>query len=1553
MSTIPQRQKASRTDALRQRLDRLTPAQRRTLLQRLRTDGFDLRQLPFPRNKRAFDVPRWAPLSFAQERLFFLHQLEPESPQLNLAGAFRLRGTLDTAALGRAFDRLVVRHEILRTSFLVRDEQPEQHIHAAHRCLGQHELGAFHDLCRLNPQHQEDRVRELARQQATTPFALDTLPLFRTRLLKLGAKEHVLTLTLHHIIADAWSLHLMAAELGRAYVHALKDHEAPSDEDELAPQYADFAEWQREWLSDASRSAQLDYWRAQLAQARPVSWHLDPETTQSTPLPGRIVSTVVPRALSNAATALIRRERLTLYMLLLSCFQLLLHRVSGEVDLCVGSSIANRPHPDLEKGLGFYVNLLVLRSRIADDPTVHTFLQRTRERVLGAVEHQDLPFEQIVEALCSEQRSRDQPFFRAFFVMHNAPRTTLELPGLSVEALEMPERAARYELSLRAALQEDGRIALNLEHDLRCVHPTAAERLLHHFETLLQRMVTHPEHRISQISLGEGVRILPAEHRSPAPPSPSTVTECFATSVSRHPDRPAVVTPSERVSYAALSGRATQIASRLAELGVGSGSVVALCLEPGATMVAAMLATNQLGAAYLPLDTEQPTDRSLRLARAAHAVGCLRPTGSQAWDPNEDSSNALEQLPDLRVEYKPLGADGRPRRPASPVAGAPAYYMPTSGSTGEPKIVCVSHENIVAYTRGLLAHVPLPSEARLLWVSGVAADLGYTCVWGALCSGRTLLTAPRTVALDADQLAAFTKRVRPDVLKIAPSQLWASLSAAEDPSALLPQHTLILGGEEADPSLLQRVRDLRPDSRLFNHYGPTEATVGVLTHALDPADWASGRKPPLGRSLPHVRAYVLDHFGQPLPEGMNGELALGGACLATGYANSPGLTAAAFVPDPHAGQFGIEAGARMYLTGDRVRYRQGRFEFLGRGDAQINLHGLRVEPVEIETALRALPDVRDARVGMNSKGQLCAFAMSAGDIQLDPQSLREQLAQQLPSALLPARCVPVSAWPLLPTGKLDWNALWSCAESLEASPPPVAPRTALEGILIEIWQSVLQRTTIGVLDDFFALGGDSIVGLQLVARAKRQGLHFTPKQLFTHSTIAALAPFVQRQASPSVTPTNDGHPDHDGALTPIQHWFFELPLHNPAHYNQGLSLALPEGFDPAPLEDALAGLVARHPALTQRFSAGPDGPKVLPPASAVEPRLQAVDLRRAPLEAARACCIEAQTGFDLSQGHLFKALHLDLGGERGQHLVLLAHHLCVDSVSWRVLLEDLQALYEGRDPGLSGAPCPIVAAHLEHLARSPEVAVELSRWRDLPRVPPLPRDSHGEALERSLAEHVKQLSVEQTHALLDTRQRSDGTPIEAYLLAALGAAVSRWSGEPIAMVEVEGHGRNDLGDTLDLSRTVGWLTCRFPIYIEAPDGFSSETARAVHAQLRSLPRGGIDYGLLRYLSDIGEPLRTQPFPEIVFNYLGQIDRGLETGPLIRSRAKYPATPSLDLGPLRDPDSRRSRLIAIQAYVAGKHLTLRWQYSRDVHRERTIASLSDHLTQSLADWMERR
>ncbi|MDQ8728327.1 non-ribosomal peptide synthetase [Bradyrhizobium sp. LHD-71] len=1467
-------------------------------------------------------------LSHAQERLWFLWNMDPGGTAYTVASTIRLKGGLDHSILSRAITEVVRRHDVLRTTFVAKEGRGSQVVHDAMDVAIR-----FEDLRRHTVCDRGGYAAALTKEELARPFDLVNGPLLRAVLLRLADDEHELLLLAHHIIVDGLSLNVLLQELAALYRSFSQDNVGPPPLPMI--QYADFAAWQRKWLASGEGEQQLAYWRARLGETHPVlALPLDRPRPVVQSHGGGTIGLEIDGTLAVRLKALAGQHRASLFMLLLGAYHVLLHRYTGQTDLRVGVPVAGRRHVQLERLIGCFVNTLVMRADIVDRMSFSELLAQVKETVIGALAHQDLPFELLVDGLKPERSGGHNPLFQAKFNYMTAPRGFDAVEGLAAEARIVDLAGSHFDLALDIVDGADGiKATFNFATDL--FESATIARLAAQFHSLLGQIAEDAERPLSDFSIDEANRQVVRSE---------TATFDFVDIVSLHcaaaADRETAVAVrcgGETMTFDELDRRSNSLARELVARGVTREAPVALWIERSPAFVAALLGVLRAGGAFVPLDPKWPLQRVQGILKdgnigivmaagetleAARALDCL------VLDANDVATG--EAASGLSVDIHPEQI---------------AYVIYTSGSTGTPKGVAVSHGALANYVQALLLRLEPVAGTSMAMVSTVAADLGHTVLFSALATGATLNLLPPDASFDADLFARAMREADVGFLKIVPSHLRGLLHASRS-ADLLPRDVLVLGGEACDPTLLAEIRQLRPQCRIVNHYGPTETTVGAVAHACE-ADAAGPA--PIGLPLANLGACVLDDMLNEVPIGVVGELYIGGAGLARGYLGRPGLTAERFVPDP----FGL-AGARLYRTGDLVRCDQaGRLVFLGRADDQIKLRGYRIELDEVSRAIKALDEVEDAVVVARALGtdqqrqELVAYYVARSGMTLGPDAIKQRLSTVMPDYMVPPRIVGLARLPLTSNGKIDRKALPEPDEEIVAVDYS-APRGEVEQAIAAVWQDVLGREQIGRNDNFFELGGDSILSLQIIARLRKRGVRLTPKQVFGQQTIAALATVATVSTLPAAkdakpkadTPTVRDLVTGPHHLLPIQARFFEQVTADRHHWNQALLLAPQSRLNWDVLRRALVAVVDHHDALRLRFEEIDGTWRAEHAAAPAASELLAVREGIGDAAQITAVASAAQASLSLS-GPLLRAVGMELE-DGGQRLLIAVHHLVIDGVSWRVLLEDLASAYDQLLQGAAAATLPPTSdsyaswgARLRAYASSQELAAELPFWLRCRAGTELPCDCDHEEIDRvGGSEEVSLVFDEElTSRLLKEAPAAYRTQVNDLLLTGLARAIWHWSGHDDVLIELEGHGREDVFSGAELSRTVGWFTTAFPLRLQGGSSGDAPLIKSMKETLRAVPNRGLGYGVLRYLGAEADrlALARSGEPRIVFNYLGQFDGSLGDGLPFRIAPESAGATRSATAPLRG-------WLNINGEVRDRRLRLSFGYGRKRYRRETIARL---------------
>jgi amino acid adenylation domain-containing protein/non-ribosomal peptide synthase protein (TIGR01720 family) len=1444
------------------------------------------------------------PLSFAQQRFWFSHEFAPDAVEYNICHGVRLRGELDVEALTAACRGLVARHEPLRTMFTAVDGRPTAVI------MSEVDLPvAAADLLELEEGERAEGLDRLLRQEANRPFDLRRGPLFRMLLVRQDIHDHVLVLSMHHAVIDGWSMGVLADELGALYRAARRHRDAGLTP--LPVRYHDFAVWQRRVFTDDALDGQLRYWRDRLDDLAPLELPTDRPRPAVKTTAGAAHRFAVPDEITAGLRQLGRRTGATLFMVLVAACQVLLARYSRQRDVAVGTAVSGRNRPELEGLIGCFINTLVLRSDVAADLSFADFLGQVRETVLGAFAHQDVPFERLVDELCPDRDPSRTPLAQVIVALHNAPMGPIALDGLDCAEIELPKVSAIFDLDIEFT-QSAGALTAVIEYNTDLFDAATVERLAGHLLVLLDGVLADPTRPLSDLPLlteAERHRVL-VEWNGTAMPFPADrcLHELIAEQTRRRPEGVAVACGTESLTFAELEGRANGVAHRLASLGVGPDVPVGVFLERGPGFVVGLLGVLKAGGAYVPLDPELPPERlAYIIADTAMPVVLTE-------------SAMLDQLPPSDVDTVLIGGHARADAPRTAVGPRNlAYLVYTSGSTGQPKGVQVEHRSVVNLATWYRAHYGITPADRGAQIVSVGFDPVALEVWGSLVAGAGVAVATKDVLADPRDLVRWFADLDVTITLVPTPRIDAVLDELKRVPTRL--RVLMTGAD-----VLRRRP--RPGSalRFVNHYGPSEATV--LVTGVDVADEGSapaGVLPPIGAPIANTRLYVLDAHGNPVPIGIPGELHIGGDCLARGYAGRPELTAERFVRD----LFSPDEDARLYRTGDLVRWLpDGNLDFVGRLDNQIKIRGYRVELGEIETVLAKHPCVAKAvvlaRQDKPGHKRLVGYLVPAEGSTVDIAGLTAFAAQSLPVYMVPSAFLVLDELPMTANGKIDRRAL-PAPDSLPET-GFVAPADPVQERLAAIWAEVLGVDRVGVEDNFFALGGDSILAIQLVSRARQAGLWLHSKDLFLAQTVATLAERVTVDAAGKGTAS--GPVTGDVPLTPIQRMFFER-LDVPGVFHQFLTVELAGEVDEAALRAAVHALVAHHDALRLRFTRV-DGQwrQVNVAADAMNDSFSAPD-------AVNDSFIAFLGPMDLEHGPLIRFV-LD---RRANRLLIVAHHLVVDGVSWRILLDDLATAYRQAGSGAAidlGARTTSFRDWARRLTQD-GVDGELAYWThpDRKADPWLPRDGSGPNTAGSTRTVRIELDTATTRALLRDVPRAYRAELTDVLLAALGRVLTGWTGRDRVLIAMEGHGREDLFDGVDLTRTVGWFTAYYPLAVDTPaDAGWDDLLRSVKEAVRSVPRRGLGYGALRYLA--GE-MADDPHPRVGLNYLGRFDAGPGEG-------RYRTVSELDLQ--QDPaDTRLHELDVVGAVRAGR-LEFTWYYSENLHREETVRRLAGELCWAL-------
>ncbi|MGI5309470.1 amino acid adenylation domain-containing protein [Rheinheimera sp. WS51] len=1536
---------------LEAKLKALSPEQRELLIQRLaqRKTSAAPANLKLPKAKEA----EYYPLSHEQQRIWFMSQFDPSSPEYNIPIVYSVNGELDSARLGEAMLRTIEFHPILRSQYREVDGIAKQKVLSVTdfiKNMGHSILPQVDFTERSEEQAKNDALREI-KEDGHTPFDLQSEGVFRSRLFKIGASHYLWYLNVHHIAFDAWSHSLLIQQIFQCYEQLSEQSSISSITDY---NYLDYACWQRSEAQEKLLLNKLAYWKDKLADVPPLELYTDRPRPSERTFNGASVAIKIAPQLSNQLKQLSHNTGTTPFTVMLAALRVLLHKYSRQDDFALGTLIANRNRSELENVIGFFTNTLAFRTHI--DPQVNFLQQLEQEKntVFDAFANQDVSFEKLVEELNPPRDMSRAAIFQVMLILNNTQSTTEDnqAPTMSVnqalqiKPLNTENQTAKYDLTFY--FNDTGALDGFIEYNTDLFNSDTIYRMAEHLTLLLERLLAQPQQKIANVSLlskQENLQIIQQWSKGESYPiSESTLDQMLHKQALETPDLAAVICQDKTLNYRQLDTQSTELAKYLVTKGIGRGSYVAIATERSLAMIVAMIGTLKAGAAYIPIDLNYPKDRVQYMFDTASIAAVIT------------QEQLINALPEIKSEVVQLNSEGQIQNvhvssnslqwPKAQLTDQ-AYVIFTSGSTGLPKGVMLNHKTVVNFLQAMSRSPGVNQGEKLLAVTTISFDIAVLEIFLPLINGGTVVLADKEQLQDVNCILQMIQQHDISVMQATPSMWRMFLDLGWQGKRDM---RILCGGEALPPELAETL--LLRSSSFWNLYGPTEATVWCSRHRIESGDGENGAVT-IGKPIENTRMYLLDDEMQPVPVGVPGEIYIGGSCLADGYMARTDLTTDAFIPDP------VNSQGLLYRTRDLARYNNvGNIIFLGRADSQVKVRGFRIELGEIDSTLNKHPQLQQAvsvvhELVPGDKRIVCYF--TANEVSLDHDKLRLYLKKHIPEYMVPAIFVQLQSLPQTPNGKINRRALPKpSAELIKSGVPYLAPTNDIETKLCQLFQQILRVERVGIDDDFFSLGGDSLLVIQLVSKAKLLDISLTARQVFQHKTPrilaeASLTTRILRQLTPVTGIVN---------MTPAQRHFLSLQHTNPQYHTLGVYLQPRDNdFDITAIEQALQHLLCRHDSLRMRLTdVDPNQPSLL-----CDAPINKVKLKQILIEAKDEANYEQQLGrriyshvteLDLQQGPLFQAYLYRCNLAIKPTLFLFGHFMLADIGSWHIIIDDFETCYRqfSRNEPLQlpekGTSFKQWVEKLISWGCSDEMKKQRPYWLLPARkyAAELSKDfPDGQNLMSSSQSVYINLDEQQTSILLDQVPKVTGAKIDAILLTSIVYAFKQSCHSNSLMIDLLGHGKEALFDDVDLSRTVGWFNTIYPAFLDYGNNNNAVAAiKSINEQLRSIPNGGIGYGVLRYLNqdqELIEHFNNTPEPQVFFNYFGHDNQAD-----LRVLHKVDGFGGYGL----DNKTKRLRPLAVGVYIKEGILAVRWEFSNTIYRVERIEKLAADCKQCILE-----
>ncbi len=1469
------------------------------------------------------------PLSFAQQRLWFLDQIEKESPFYNIPFAIRLKGELNLEYLQKSIDNVVERHEILRTTFSSEEGTPVQVIHSKVDSTID-----VRDLRTFSVDEREKKAKEICDAEIQIGFSLKEIPLFKITCIIIDEDEFILVTSIHHIISDGWSSNVLMREVSLFYSSYLKG--ITSEIPPLEIQYSDYSIWQRNWLNGEELEKRINFWKKYFDTVPTIlKLPLDKKRPEVQTYNGNIIEVGISNK-ENERIAEINTEcGTTPFMFFLSLFSVLLYRLTNQDEIIIGTPVANREAPEVQNLIGIFVNTIGIRTSIPEINNFKEFLKLIRQRSIDAFANKDLPFEKIIDSVNIERNPSYSPLFQVMFTFNPFEKSENNFDGIKSEEFEFRSITSKFDLSLTVQETEDKSYNLGFEYNTDLFEETTIKRWLDYYKELLHSVLTNQAKPLHSYSLSSNIVLKDSNN---VELEDENFILRFKHNVEKYPNKVAVSQLDKNILYAEFNRITDNFAIELKQHGIMQGDFVGIYLDRSIEAIVSMISILKIGAAFIPIDTKYPEDRINYIIKDSKLSAIII---------SSTNERVIKSTKNISISsFKDYLNDEETHIDYNYEKILPAYVIYTSGTTGNPKGVLVSNKNLNSFIKAASKDYGISENDKILQFSSLSFDTSIEEIFPILYQGGSIELRTDDVLESNQNLLNIAKEKGITILDM-PTAYWHQLTneMIEKNLTFHPElHTLITGGEKASKEIFDLwFENFGENINYLNTYGPTEGTVVATYWSSKKIKNEYSEELPIGDQLSNSNVFVLDADFNIVPTGVIGQLYIGGESVSYGYLNDTAKTAQQFIPNP----FSSRNGDRLYKSGDLVRrLPSGNIEFIGRADNQIKIRGFRVEISEIENSITKLEFVNENAVINKIEGdrnRLICFYTSQNKEEKAYDEFVAKLKTKLPNYMIPSSFIRLEQLPITVNGKVDKKQLSQRKiEVVKTTREIVKPTNEREEIIFNVWKEVLGKDEFGVTNNFFELGGDSIIGIQIISKVRQSGLILKPVHLFQHQTIRELAAVASEG---TVIKAEQGLIEGTYKMLPIQKIFFEQKFEKENHWNQSLLFRIEEHLNASLLEKTVLKIIEHHDALRTRkinedensllIGSDLDGSKHF--------EHIIIDGKEDNIgKAIENICNNAQSSLNLVNGPIFKVIYIELPNNESR-VFIVAHHIAVDGVSWRILIEDFQSIYSQLSDDKE-VKLPLKTSSFNEWANilftysnSDKIENDINYWKKISenKTHEILEKYSGENTEESSISDNVILSEEITENLLTKVNDKYNTKINDILLTALLKSYSNWSGKRSLIVNLEGHGRENLFEDLDISRTVGWFTSIYPLFLDMKKSVSlADLIPTVKEQIRNIPNNGFTYGLLRYLSsddELRKSLKNIENDFITFNYLGQLDNIMNEKTLFKIANE-------SKGFERDPKNKRESIIDITGSVVNKKLSINFSYSSNCISKDRIADL---------------